>query len=118
MDNNLNSAGIKNESDAGDEFGGEDGANQFENMEQSEIETYYKVKAMAASLRISYDKALEIHEMTAKKGIFSKTLEHQEQEELCLSPKLLEYAIKVKELMQKSEPTREDFDEEVIYVPD
>jgi len=66
----------KNESD-GNESNGEE-KDLLENMEQSEIEIYYKVKGMADSLGISYDKALEIHEMTSKKGIFSKTLGYHE----------------------------------------
>ena len=71
-------------------------------MDDDEREKYFKVKAMAESLGIPFQKALEIHEMTSKKGIYSKTLEEEkEEEELLLSPKLKEYALKVKQIMQE-----------------
>ena len=60
-------------------------------------EKFLKVKYMADSLKISFQKALEIHEMTSSKGIYSKTLDNEKKdEELLLSPKLAEYAKKVK----------------------
>ena len=45
--------------------------------EEKEKEEYFKIKSMADQLRIPFKKAQEIHEMTSKKGIHSKTLEEE-----------------------------------------
>lgn len=97
----------------------EDGMVELDDMDDDEREKYLKVKAMAESLGIPFQKALEIHEMTSKKGIYSKTLEEEkEEEELLLSPKLKEYALKVKQIMQESEPFRREWDDQMIQIPE
>lgn len=56
--------------------------------------------------------------MTTKKGIVSKAIEgEKEEDEMLLSPKLYDYAVKVKIKLAKNDPNRVDWGEQVISIP-
>lgn len=58
-------------------------------MDDEEKIAHKKIKLMAKSLKLSYDDAKTIHEMTVSKGVVSKTLEDQIYDEaLNLTPKI------------------------------
>lgn len=69
-------------------------------------------------MRIPFKKAQEIHEMTTRKNIHSKTMDTEKvEEEMLLSPKLYEYAKQVKKKMKMVLFDRVDWDNFVIEIP-